>query len=195
MKLIAGLGNPGKAYEQTRHNIGFELVDLLANRWSVEVRKKKFKARFGSGHFGQEAVMLLKPLTYMNLSGQSVLDALMFHKLTQDDLLVVNDDMALPLGQIRLRRRGSDGGHNGLRDIIRCLGHSNFARLRIGIGAARCGDWTNHVLGRFDLEEQETFEQVLARSAQAVECWVAHGAETAMNRFNVTEGKPEPESD
>ncbi len=100
MKLIVGLGNPGKEYERTRHNVGFGLIDLLANRWSIEIRKKKFNSRFGSGTFGQEAVMLLKPQTYMNLSGQSVLDAFMFHKLAQDDLLIVSDDMALPLGQI-----------------------------------------------------------------------------------------------
>ena len=186
MKLIVGLGNPGKEYERTRHNVGFDLVDVLAVRWSVEVRKKKFNGRFGSGQFGLEAVMLLKPQTYMNLSGQSVLDAFMFHKLGQDDLLVVNDDMALPLGQIRLRQRGSDGGHNGLKDIVRCLGHSDFDRLRIGIGASRFGDSTNHVLGRFEEAEQEALDEAIVRCALAVECWVENGAETTMNKFNVS---------
>lgn len=185
MKLIVGLGNPGKEYEQTRHNIGFRVVDLLSRRWSIGMDTEKFHAWFGTGEIGGARVVLLKPTTFMNRSGRAVLAAGRFYQLELADLAVVYDDAALEPGRLRLRKKGSAGGHNGMADIIQRLGSDDFFRLRVGIGNAPGAVRTSHVLGRFSPEEQALMERTVARAAEAVETWVQSGADAAMNAFNV----------
>ena len=192
MKLIMGLGNPGAEYKASRHNIGFSLVDLLAQRWSVDIRREKHDALFGQGSYHGEKALLMKPITYMNRSGKSALQAVKFYKIEQSDFMVVFDDMDLDLGQLRLRSQGSAGGHNGLQDIIDRLGTHEFARLRIGIGSAGPGRAVSHVLGKFADEEADAITPALEQAANAVECWIANGIDTAMNRFN-TQRKPKNE--
>jgi len=189
MKLIVGLGNPGKEYQSNRHNIGFSLVDLLGRRWAIELKKRRHHGLCGAGVQGRESVVLLKPQTFMNNSGSSVAEAVNFYKLVLDDLLVVVDDMALPTGQLRLRRGGSAGGHNGLKDIQEKLGTQDFSRMRIGIGPAGAVDAISHVLGDFAPPERLIIEQALKTSADAVECWINLGIDEAMTRYNRTEGR------
>jgi PTH1 family peptidyl-tRNA hydrolase len=191
MKLIVGLGNPGAQYQATRHNVGFCLVDLLANRWSIDLKRQKHDALFGQGHYRGDSAILLKPQTYMNRSGQSVLQAVKFYKIDQKDFLVVVDDMDLELGRLRLRSQGGAGGHNGLLDIIEKLGTNDFSRLRIGIGSARGAQAVSHVLGNFSDDEIAWVAQALERSAEALECWMAKGISVAMNRFNSQSGSAE----
>jgi PTH1 family peptidyl-tRNA hydrolase len=184
MKLIVGLGNPGRQYEHTRHNAGFEVIDELARRWSIDVHRSRFSALSGDGRIGAERVTLLKPQTYMNLSGRSVREAATFHKIALIDVLIVLDDLALPLGKIRLRAGGSAGGHNGLTSVIAEMGGEDMARLRIGIEWVSGAKAVGHVLGKFTVEERKLMDQAAARAADAVECWTAEGVQAAMNRFN-----------
>jgi len=184
MKLIVGLGNPGSQYRRSRHNLGFEVVNLLEQQWAINVNRQKFQGRFGSGMVGGQQIALLKPETFMNRSGGSVVEAVTFYKLTPNDIIVVLDDMDLELGQLRLRQRGSAGGHNGLKDIIAKLGDDGFARLRIGIGTASENAAVNHVLGSFSPEETPIVEAACRRAVEAVECWVRLGIDKAMNRYN-----------
>lgn len=186
MKLIVGLGNPGKTYEPTRHNVGFRVADLLAQRWQINMATEKFHAWFGDGTIRGERVVLLKPTTFMNRSGQAVLAAGRFYRLELPDLLVVYDDMALDLGRLRLRMTGSAGGHNGLSDVINRLGTDEVCRLRIGIGKP-IGSHTQFVLTRFDAEEEATINAAVARAADAVECWVGEGPVAVMNAFNAAD--------
>ena len=183
VKLIVGLGNPGQRYEATRHNVGFRVVDELSSRWGIDTSRERFHAWAGSGLVGEERVLLLKPTTFMNRSGQAVQAAGRFHRLDLASLLVVSDDFALPLGRIRVRPRGSAGSHNGLADIVNRLGTEEFARLRVGIGEA-IGDPAGYVLERFSQAEEVVVRQVVSRAADAVECWLTSGAEAAMNQFN-----------
>ncbi len=179
-RLVVGLGNPGREYADTRHNVGFLLVDRLANRdradWRRERRWQADVARAGTVH-------LCKPLTYMNLSGQSVRAAADFYKIAPGEILIVLDDFALPLGKLRLRPGGSSGGHNGLKSVIEHLGTQEVPRLRIGIGGAD-GSTVDHVLGRFALAEREPLEQSLARAVDAVDFAQTRGLEAAMNNYN-----------
>jgi PTH1 family peptidyl-tRNA hydrolase len=186
MKLIVGLGNPGTRYEGSRHNIGFTVVDLLAARWSVSLAREKFRGRFGEGEFAGQKVVLLQPITYMNLSGEALMAAGRFYKLDLRDLLVISDDMDLPLGRIRLRPDGGSGGHKGLSDIERRLGTQAYPRLRCGIGRGQAEDMdaVDWVLSRFSEQEQEAAAQTRQRAADAVECWIREGIDVAMNRFN-----------
>jgi len=184
MKLIVGLGNPGSQYRRSRHNLGFEVVNLLEQQWSIDVNRRKFQGRFGGGMVGGQQIVLLKPETFMNRSGGSVVEAVAFYKLALNDMLVVSDDMDLELGQLRLRPAGSAGGHNGLKDIIARLGNDEFARLRIGIGTATRESAVNHVLGSFSPEETPAVEAACRRAAEAVVCWAQFGIEQAMNRYN-----------
>jgi len=184
MKLIVGLGNPGDQYRHSRHNVGFGVVDLLGHRWSIELKRRKFRGRYGSGTYGSGQVMLLKPQTFMNCSGGSVAEAVVFYKVPLSDLLVIVDDMALEPGRVRLRLGGSAGGHNGLKDIIDQLGIDQFVRLRVGIGTAGPGDATSYVLGTFRPEEQTIMETAIEKAAEAVEDWIAFGIDEAMNRHN-----------
>lgn len=183
MKLIVGLGNPGSKYAGTRHNIGFDVMDVLASRWDLGFSVEKFHARVADGHIAGERVVLLKPTTLMNRSGRAVSAAGRFHKLELDDLLVVADDLALPLGKLRLRASGSAGSHNGLQSVMDHAGSDTWCRLRIGIGEP-LGNGATYVLSRFVDAERDVIERSRHRAADAVECWIKHGVDLAMTRFN-----------
>jgi peptidyl-tRNA hydrolase, PTH1 family len=188
-KLVVGLGNPGSKYEATRHNIGFEVVDRLAEGGSGAKFARKFDGLIAETEIDFRRVLLLKPETFMNLSGRSVRQALQFYKLELADLLVVCDDLSLPLGKLRLRGGGSDGGQKGLRDISAQLGSEGYARLRIGIGDRGPVDAADFVLSRFRSAERPAVDDALIRATQAVAVWVTQGLPAAMNRFN---GPAEP---
>jgi len=184
VKLVIGLGNPGKEYAGTRHNVGFDVVDALAGKLGIDIRKKKFGGFFGQGQLGQRRLLLLKPAKYMNRSGDAVATAVGFYKLPADKIIVVTDDMALDPGKIRIRAKGSAGGHKGLIDIIRKLGTEDFARLRVGIGRSEHEDNTDFVLGRPAGDDKELIGEAVGRAQQAVISWIENGVEPTMNRFN-----------
>jgi PTH1 family peptidyl-tRNA hydrolase len=188
--LIVGLGNPGPEYAGTRHNVGFMVVELLSQRHRIPIKTAQHGARVGVGVIGDEHVALVKPLTFMNLSGRAVAPLMNRHGLAPGDLLVIYDDADLPVGKIRLRARGSAGGHGGLKSIIGALGSSEFPRVRIGIGRSSGGDMIEHVLTRFGPQEREPIGRAIERAADAVEYMLAHGTEAAMNRFNAPEAEP-----
>ena len=196
MKLIVGLGNPGAQYERTRHNAGFMAVDLLAQRHaSGQIPKSRFHAVTLDAIIGTEKVLLMKPTKFMNLSGQSVGEAIRFYKLDpNEDLLVLVDDIALPVGFIRVRKNGSAGGHNGLSDIDRLLGGADYPRIRIGVGNVpkfmNQADW---VLSKFMKEEHGDVDRSLKAAADATECLLDEGISKAMNAFNTKLVKPKPE--
>lgn len=183
--MIVGLGNPGKEYERTRHNVGFDVVDAFARQYGIEVRKKKFGGLVGDGMVGDTKVLLVKPQKYMNLSGQVVATAVGFYRLSIDNIIVVTDDMALEPGRIRLRAKGSAGGHNGLSDIKNKLGSQDYARLRVGIGRSEYIIARDYVLGRPTSDEKELIDEAVKRSKEALFCWVNEGIEPAMNKYNV----------
>jgi PTH1 family peptidyl-tRNA hydrolase len=187
VRMIVGLGNPGIEYNGTRHNVGFEVIDLLGEKFGADVRKKKFGGLFGECVFGDTKVLLLKPQQYMNRSGQVVATAAGFYKLDLENIIVVTDDMALAPGRIRIRQKGSSGGHNGLGDIIEKLGSIEFARLRIGIGSSGRIPSRDYVLGRPRGEDREQVERAVKRSCEAVVCWIRNGLNETMNTFNVRE--------
>jgi PTH1 family peptidyl-tRNA hydrolase len=194
MKIVVGLGNPGAKYQGTRHNVGFDVVDYLAAGKGVGRPQTRFQSEVAEWLEAGEKVLLVKPQTFMNLSGRAVRQLLDFYQLPPAELLVVCDDVNLPLGRLRVRARGTHGGHNGLRDIQAHLGTTEYARLRIGVGAADEGaDLADHVLSRFRPTERAAVEDAVARAAQAVVCWVAHGVEATMNRFNAPEKKEKPQ--
>jgi len=182
--MVVGLGNPGSKYAQTRHNMGFMVIDALSGAFGIEVRQQKFGARFGSGDFEDNKLILLKPWQYMNLSGQVVATAVGFYKLPVPELLVISDDMALEPGRIRIRGRGSAGGHNGLADIIAKLGTNEFARLRIGVGQCGQADAAGYVLDRPGEAQMPLLAGAVERAQDAVLCWIRHGLDRAMNEFN-----------
>ncbi|NLX02376.1 MAG: aminoacyl-tRNA hydrolase [Syntrophomonadaceae bacterium] len=183
MKVIVGLGNPGRKYSDTRHNIGFRVLEEIARRSSIEKEESRFDAIIGHIRIGGEKVFLVKPLTYMNLSGKAVQPLMRWFKLDLSDLIVIYDDMDLPPGTLRLRAQGGSGGHKGMASIIERLGSQEFARIRIGIGRPdnEAIDW---VLGKFSPTEQKLMEEVIGQAAAAVECWVKQGIERAMNEYN-----------
>ena len=187
VRLVVGLGNPGPEYAETRHNLGFKVIEALGAALGVEVRQRKFNARIGAGRHRGKKVILMKPWTFMNRSGQSVATALGFYKLDLGDLLVVVDDMALEVGTIRVRASGSAGGHNGLADIIEKLGTDQVARCRVGIGARRGEQAVGHVLGRPESEERPRLNEALLRARDAVLCWLEFGVDKTMNEFNRTQ--------
>lgn len=185
MKLIVGLGNLGRKYDQTRHNVGFEVLNCLAERFSDGRTKDKFDGRLMEAGIGCERVLLLWPHTFMNCSGQSVGPAIEFYKLERADLLVVCDDFNLPLGKLRFRRDGSAGGQNGLADIVRRLGTEEFSRLRLGIGPVpENWDAADFVLAKFTAAQRKAIDETIALAADGAECWATEGIETSMNRFN-----------
>jgi peptidyl-tRNA hydrolase, PTH1 family len=184
MKLVVGLGNPGSKYQGTRHNIGFELIDRLAQAASPPAFSHKFEGQLAEIEIDYRRVLLLKPETFMNLSGRSVGQAMRFFKPALTDLLVVCDDLSLPLGKPRLRPGGSDGGQKGLRDIASHLGSDQFPRLRIGIGDRDNIDASDYVLTRFRNSERPIIDDALILASQAVAVWVTQGIDAAMNRFN-----------
>ncbi len=190
MKLLVGLGNPGLEYRGTRHNAGFEVIDALSARHGSGGRdaRAKFQGLLEEVAIGDERVLLLKPLTYMNRSGLATGEALRFHKLDPStDLLVVIDDMSIPCGAVRLRGEGGSGGHQGLNDIQRALGHSNYARCRVGIDGPGEQDWSSYVLGRPRPEQRPLVDAGVALAAEAAACWATEGLAAAMNRFNRSE--------
>jgi len=184
--LIVGLGNPGREYARTRHNAGFLLVELLAQRWRTDwTLDKKFQSRIARVEVGGKQTLLCQPQTYMNVSGEAVGALANFYRLPLNQLLVAVDDADLPLGEIRLRPNGSSGGHHGLESVEQHLATREYSRLRIGIGRrGSVREITGHVLGKFAAEEAALFEKVLAKAADQAECWLADGIEKAMNRFN-----------
>jgi len=184
MKIVVGLGNPGDEYSDTRHNTGFKVIDSLAETLKTDVKKRKFGARFGLGEYCDTKLILLKPWQYMNRSGQAVATAMGFYGLVLSDLLVVSDDLSLDPGRIRIRAKGSAGGHNGLADIVEKLGANDFGRLRIGIGDNGTTDSAVYVLQKPRLEERPALDEAIERARQAVLCWIEHGIEKAMNEFN-----------
>jgi PTH1 family peptidyl-tRNA hydrolase len=185
MRLIVGLGNPGPQYEGTRHNVGFLALDRLARRHAPgEVARSRFHGVLLEARIDDERVLLLKPTTFMNCSGQAVAEAVRFYKLELPDLLVIVDDLALPCGTIRLRPDGGSGGHNGLADIEARLATSSYPRLRIGIDGAGPAGGVEYVLGRFRPEQLERLEPALEDATNAAACWAARGIAEAMNRFN-----------
>lgn len=185
MKLIVGLGNPGIRYAMTRHNVGFWVIDRLSEEWGIPVHQEKWKASMGSGRVGEERVILLKPLTYMNLSGESVRPALEWLKGGPDDLVVIYDDLDLAPGQIRLRTKGSSGGHRGMQSIIDHLGTNKFKRVKIGIGRPEGPiPVPNYVLSSFSPQEEEPIAEAVDRSVAAIQTYLETTFEQAMNRFN-----------
>ena len=191
MKLIVGLGNPGSKYAGTRHNIGFEVVAYLAQAPGCSAARTKFSALVVEMRHGEETVLLIQPQTFMNLSGRSVREVLDFHKIAATDLLVVSDDINLPLGKLRMRTSGSHGGQNGLRNIQECLGTDQYPRLRLGVGAPAEGDAVDYVLGRFKPGEKAAVDDAIAKAATAAMIWLKRGPEAAMNQANGT-ADPKP---
>jgi PTH1 family peptidyl-tRNA hydrolase len=190
VKLIAGLGNPGRTYEGTRHNVGFDVIDLLIRRHGLvfdaaDRARESITARWRRDG---DAILLAKPQTFMNLSGRAVRGLAEFYKIAVPDLLIVCDDVNLPLGRLRLRATGTEGGHNGLRSMAEALGTIDYARLRIGVGRGDARrDLADHVTTRFDADEHEAIAAAVARAADAVESWVADGLPQTMNRYNRAE--------
>lgn len=184
--LIIGLGNPGRKYTQSRHNLGFRVVERLADKFGLDWRRGRGKTKVATGSILKgDFVVLAKPQTFMNLSGAAVVQLLNFYKIDPSALLIICDDINLPFGRIRLRGQGSDGGHKGLASIIQCLRTRNFARLRIGIGSDYShGKMTKHVLGKFPKEEMEELDYIITTAAEAARCFICEGLEEAMNTYN-----------
>ncbi|MFD1736902.1 aminoacyl-tRNA hydrolase [Bacillus salitolerans] len=185
MKVIIGLGNPGREYAQTRHNVGFITIDELAMRHQIPLDKEKFKALYGSGIMNGEKVILLKPLTYMNLSGEAVRPIIDYFNVDIDDIVVIYDDLDLPVGKVRLRAKGSAGGQNGMKSIIQHIGTQEFKRIRIGIGRPQNGmKVPDYVLGKFVGEDVPAMVQSIKTAADACETWMKHTFIDVMNQYN-----------
>ena len=184
--LVVGLGNPGPKYEWTRHNVGFLVVDELAERANLPVQKLKYKALTNTAVIGGRSVLLMKPTTYMNLSGESVGQAARFYKIPPERVLVISDDVSLPLGKIRVRAGGSAGGHNGLKNIIAHLGTDQFPRVKVGVGAPAHPDheMVDWVIGSFTPDERKVLDQALERAVDAAVCVIEKGVSEAQNRYN-----------
>lgn len=184
IKLIVGLGNPGTRYAHSRHNVGFIVVERFAHAQALRFARKKFNAEIAEGNIGAARVLIAKPQTFMNLSGAAVGKLYAFYKITPADLLVVYDDLDLPLGKLRLRPKGSAGGHHGMESIIARIGTADFARLRVGIGRPNPNADIDHVLGAFNRDERAVMDETFARAAEALAVWVDEGIDAAMNKFN-----------
>lgn len=186
MYVIAGLGNPKKEYENTRHNIGFAVIDMLAERHNIRIIEAKHKGLLGRGYINGEKVILVKPLTYMNLSGECIREVLDYYKVDpKENLIVIHDDISLEPGNLRIRKKGSAGGHNGLKNIILHLGHDTFQRIKVGVGEKPEGyDLADYVLGHFSGTEKKIMEETAQKACDAVEVMMKDGPDAAMNRFN-----------
>ena len=197
MFLIVGLGNPTKQYEKTRHNIGFDVMDALADKYNISISENKHKALCGKGVIEGMKVVLAKPQTYMNLSGESVAELVNYYKLDpESELIVVFDDISLEPGNIRIRKKGSAGGHNGIKNIIAMTGTQNFMRIKVGVGEKPKGwDLADYVLGRFLKEEQDTMKQAFENAAGAAAAIVTQGADAAMNLYNGSKKKSEKKTE
>ena len=197
MIIIVGLGNPGREYEGTRHNVGFLVLEKLAAKENISILEKKHKAIIGKGVVAGVKCILAKPQTYMNLSGESVRQMLDYYKADEtSELIVISDDISLEPGQIRIRKKGSAGGHNGLKNIIAHLGHDSFIRVKMGVGEKPRGwDLADYVLGRFSPKDREAVEEAADRAADAIRTIISEGADAAMNQFNSVKKAPlEPEA-
>lgn len=186
MKLVAGLGNPEKDYKGTRHNVGFEVINKLSYDHRIEINKAKFRAHLGEGLLCGQKIMLAKPQTFMNLSGESIRDIMGFYKLSKEDIIVIYDDIDIPVGEIRIREKGSAGSHNGMKNIIYQLDTDEFLRIRVGIGAKpQAWDLADYVLSKFKKEEQDGIVEGITKAGDAVERILKEGSVSAMNRYNV----------
>lgn len=185
MRIIVGLGNPSNQYTGTRHNIGFEVINYLAKDNGIEINRAKHRAHIGEGFIAEHKVLLVKPQTYMNLSGESVREILQFYKLTPEDIIVVYDDTSLDVGQIRIRKSGSAGGHNGIKNIIERLDTDVFLRVKVGIGEKPDGwDLSDYVLSKFKKDEEEIISQSIENAAAAIVTMITQDVTTAMNKYN-----------
>jgi PTH1 family peptidyl-tRNA hydrolase len=184
MYIVVGLGNPGKEYENTRHNIGFMAIDKLSEKLGIAVEKNKHKALIGKDTVNQETVMLVKPQTFMNLSGESVIDILNFYKEKPEKVIVIVDDIDLPVGKVRIKRKGSAGTHNGLKSIVACTNSQDFIRVKVGVGQNRDIDLVNFVLGAFSKEEKGIIDNAIEKVCEAVMMIVDGNINKAMNEFN-----------
>lgn len=184
--IVAGLGNPGLQYEKTRHNVGFRAIDCLCNNIGVKCDRSKFKSLYTFATIGDSRVLILKPQTYMNNSGEAVTAAMSFYKIPTGNVIVVSDDVSLDVGRLRIRAKGSAGGHNGLKDIIELSGSEDFPRVKIGCGKKPHPDYDmkDWVLGKFPKEEEKLIEEIIKAAADAVECIIKTDVSTAMNRYN-----------
>ena len=197
MKLIAGLGNPGKEYAQTRHNSGFMAIDLLAEKAGTEITTKKFNALTANARINGQAVLLMKPLTYMNESGSAVSRAVSYYNIAPEDILIIHDDMDLPVGSVRIRKKGSAGGQKGMKSIISALSTDEIARIRIGVGHSRRGDHEivpDWVLSPIAKADREVFDTALKASADAAYDWVSEPMDIVMSRYNIKPPKKEGEN-
>ena len=183
MFLIVGLGNPGKEYDGTRHNIGFAAIDYIADKYNIELNRIKFKGVFGEGFIEGKKVILLKPTTYMNLSGESIREVINFYKISNEEVIVIYDDISLEVGRLRIREKGSHGGHNGIKSIIANLGTDVFPRVKIGVGAPK-GNLVSHVLGKFSEDEIEVLRETIKASSDAVSIIMKADIKEAMNKLN-----------
>jgi len=184
MYVIAGLGNPGRKYAHTRHNMGFMALDRIADEMGIEIRKKKFDARVGEGSFSGQKVILVKPLTYMNLSGHSLVQVTAYYGIDPDHLIVIYDDIDIDSGAVRIRKKGGPGTHNGMKSVVGMMGTGDFPRIRIGVGDERSSDLKDYVIGKISREEKERLDDAVARAARAAESIINDGIDNAMNRFN-----------
>ena len=185
MFLIVGLGNPGRQYEHTRHNAGFDVMDALAEKYNISISESGHKALFGKGMIGGQKVILAKPQTFMNLSGESIREAVDYYKIDPEDIIVIYDDISLEPGQLRIRLKGSAGGHNGIKNIIAHLGTQEFPRIKVGVGAKPPKmDLADYVLSRFGAEEQKIMDEAFGEAAEAAVMMMTTGAERAMNHYN-----------
>lgn len=186
MRVIIGLGNPGMKYAGTRHNIGFDTVTALADKYNIKINNKKFNGLIGDGFIGGEKVLLVQPQTYMNLSGECVGQIADFFKIEPENLIVICDDINLDTGRLRIRAKGSAGGHNGLKNIIAHLGTEAFPRIRVGVGEKTEGwDLADYVLARFSKDDEPVMREAIKNAVGAVETWISDDIGTAMNRFNI----------
>lgn len=183
MFLIVGLGNIGTKYEHTRHNVGFDAIDFISDQYGININRQKFKGTYGEGIIAGEKVILLKPSTYMNLSGESVREIVNFYKISNKNIIVVHDDISLPLGKLRIRQKGSAGGHNGIKNIISNLNTDEFIRIKIGVGQPNV-DLVSYVLGKFNKEEFEHIQKVFKVAKDTVYCIINENTIEAMNKFN-----------
>lgn len=183
MYLVVGLGNPGEKYDKTRHNVGFDIIDLCEGKYNFSINRTKFKGIYGETNIGGEKVIFLKPQTYMNLSGESVRAVIDFYKIPNENIIVIYDDISLEVGRIRIKTKGSAGGHNGIKNIIAHLGTDSFPRIKIGVGEPT-GSLVDYVLGRFTNEESALLEKSFEVVADAVKVMIMQGPNEAMNKFN-----------
>lgn len=187
MYLIVGLGNPGDKYEHTRHNTGFDVLDLIASKYNIELNRTKFKGIYGIGTISNEKVMLLKPTTFMNLSGESVKEAADFYKIPKENIIIIYDDISLDVGRLRIRKTGSAGGHNGIKNIILNMSTDVFLRIKVGVGSPK-GDLVSHVLGRITGDDRIKLENAFNAACDAAKCLIDNGVTEAMNKFNGFQG-------